>query len=130
MAGTGSLEFAMAPAGIHAMNVKMSDNFGKGVASFFRMPEPRMSVNTIGTWEFKSAPWAGQTFITRGKNAYTGRNVPGYTLPAVENPSGGKYENKTINQAWAGRASIYPASKQATTPSSAPLRFTPKTMER
>lgn len=55
-AGTGSLEFAMAPAGIHAMNVKMSDNFGKGVASFFRMPEPRMSVNTIGTWEFKSAP--------------------------------------------------------------------------
>ena len=94
----------MAPAGIHAMNVKMSDNFGKGVASFFRMPEPRMSVNTIGTWEFKSAPWAGQTFITRGKNAYTGRNVPGYTLPAVENPSGGKYENKTINQAmgWQG----------------------------
>ena len=103
-AGTGSLEFAMAPAGIHAMNVKMSDNFGKGVASFFRMPEPRMSVNTIGTWEFKSAPWAGQTFITRGKNAYAGRNVPGYTLPAVENPSGGKYENKTINQAmgWQG----------------------------
>ena len=103
-AGTGSLEFAMAPAGIHAMNVKMSDNFGKGVASFFRMPEPRMSVNTIGTWEFKSAPWAGQTFITRGKNAYTGRNDPGYTLPAVENPSGGKYENKTINQAmgWQG----------------------------
>ena len=103
-AGTGSLEFAMAPAGIHAMNVKMSDNFGKGVASFFRMPEPRMSVNTIGTWEFKSAPWAGQTFITRGKNAYTGRNVPGYTLPAVENPSGGKYESKTINQAmgWQG----------------------------
>lgn len=103
-AGTGSLEFAMAPAGIHAMNVKMSDNFGKGVASFFRMPEPRMSVNTIGTWEFKSAPWAGQTFITRGKNAYTGRNVPGYTLPAVENPSGGKYEIKTINQAmgWQG----------------------------
>ena len=103
-AGTGSLEFAMAPAGIHAMNVKMSDNFGKGVASFFRMPEPRMSVNTIGTWEFKSAPWAGQTFITRGKNAYTGRNIPGYTLPAVENPSGGKYENKTINQAmgWQG----------------------------
>ena len=103
-ADTGSLEFAMAPAGIHAMNVKMSDNFGKGVASFFRMPEPRMSVNNIGTWEFKSAPWAGQTFITRGKNAYTGRNDPGYTLPAVENPGGGRYENKTINQAmgWQG----------------------------
>ena len=103
-ADTGSLEFAMAPAGIHAMNVKMSDNFGKGVASFFRMPEPRMSVNNIGTWEFKSAPWAGQTFITRGKNAYTGRNVPGYTLPAVENPDGGRYETKTINQAmgWQG----------------------------
>lgn len=103
-ADTGSLEFAMAPAGIHAMNVKMSDNFGKGVASFFRMPEPRMSVNNIGTWEFKSAPWAGQTFITRGKNAYSGRNVPGYTLPAVENPGGGRYENKTIKQAmgWQG----------------------------
>lgn len=103
-ADTGSLEFAMAPAGIHAMNVKMSDNFGKGVANFFRMPEPRMSVNNIGTWEFKSAPRAGQTFITRGKNAYTGGNVPGYTLPAVENPGGGKYENKTINQAmgWQG----------------------------
>mgnify|MGYP002548770157 CR=1 FL=1 len=103
-ADTGSLEFAMASAGIHAMNVKMSDNFGKGVANFFRMPEPRMSVNNIGTWEFKSAPRAGQTFITRGKNAYTGRNVPGYTLPAVENPGGGKYENKTINQAmgWQG----------------------------
>ena len=103
-ADTGSLEFAMAPAGIHAMNVKMSDNFGKGVASFFRMPEPRMSVNNIGTWEFKSAPWAGQTFITRGKNAYTGRNLSGYTLPAVENPGGGRYENKTINQAmgWQG----------------------------
>ncbi len=103
-ADTGSLEFAMAPAGIHAMNVKMSDNFGKGVASFFRMPEPRMSVNNIGTWEFKSAPWAGQTFITRGKNAYTGCSVPGYTFPAVENPGGGRYENKTINQAmgWQG----------------------------
>ena len=53
-AETGSLEFAMAPVGIHAMNVKMSDNFGKGVASFFRMPEPRMSLSNIGTIEFKS----------------------------------------------------------------------------
>ena len=97
-ADTGSLEFAMAPAGIHAMNVKMSDNFGKGVASFFRMPEPRMSVNNIGTWEFKSAPWAGMTFRTQGINRYTS-STAGRHLPAVENPSGGKYENKTILQA-------------------------------
>ena len=102
-ADTGSLEFAMAPAGIHAMNVKMSDNFGKGVASFFRMPEPRMSVNNIGTWEFKSAPWAGMTFRTQGINRYTA-STAGRHLPAVENPSGGKYENKTILQAmgWQG----------------------------
>ena len=104
-AETGSLEFAMAPAGIHAMNVKMSDNFGKGVASFFRMPEPRMSVNNIGTWEFKSAPWAGMTFRTGGKNIYDGgRTRPGYHLPAVENPSGGKYEDKTIRQAMGWQA--------------------------
>ena len=102
-ADTDSLEFAMAPAGIHAMNVKMSDNFGKGVASFFRMPEPRMSVNNIGTWEFKSAPWAGMTFRTQGINRYT-TSTAGRHLPAVENPSGGKYENKTILQAmgWQG----------------------------
>ena len=102
-ADTGSLEFAMAPAGIHAMNVKMSDNFGKGVASFFRMPEPRMSVNNIGTWEFKSAPWVGMTFRTQGINRYT-TSTAGRHLPAVENPSGGKYENKTILQAmgWQG----------------------------
>ena len=102
-ADTGSLEFAMAPAGIHAMNVKMSDNFGKGVASFFRMPEPGMSVNNIGTWEFKSAPWAGMTFRTQGINRYT-TSTAGRHLPAVENPSGGKYENKTILQAmgWQG----------------------------
>ena len=104
-AETGSLEFAMAPAGIHAMNVKMSDNFGKGVASFFRMPEPRMSVNNIGTWEFKSAPWAGMTFRTGGKNIYDGgRTRPGYHLPAVENPSGGRYEDKTIRQAMGWQA--------------------------
>ena len=102
-ADTGSLEFALSPAGIHAMNVKMSDNFGKGVASFFRMPEPRMSVNNIGTWEFKSAPWAGMTFRTQGINRYT-TSTAGRHLPAVENPSGGKYENKTILQAmgWQG----------------------------
>ena len=97
-ADTGSLEFAMAPAGIHAMNVKMSDNFGKGVASFFRMPEPRMSVNNIGTWEFKSAPWAGMTFRTQGINRYTS-STAGRHLPAVENPSDGQYEDKTILQA-------------------------------
>ena len=96
---TGALEFAMAPAGIHAMSVKMSDGFGKDVASFFRMPEPRMSVNEIGTWEFKTAPTVGATFVTKGHNRYSGKTSPGYTLPAVENPAGGRYENKTINQA-------------------------------
>lgn len=96
---TGALEFAMAPAGIHAMSVKMSDGFGKDVASFFRMPEPRMSVNEIGTWEFKTAPTVGATFVTKGHNCYSGMTRPGYTLPAVENPAGGRYENKTINQA-------------------------------
>ena len=96
---TGALEFAMAPAGIHAMSVKMSDGFGKDVASFFRMPEPRMSVNEIGTWEFKTAPTVGATFVTKGHNRYSGKTRPGYTLPAVENPAGGRFENKTINQA-------------------------------
>lgn len=96
---TGALEFAMAPAGIHAMSVKMSDGFGKDVASFFRMPEPRMSVNEIGTWEFKTAPTVGATFVTKGHNLYSGMTRPGYTLPAVENPAGGRFENKTINQA-------------------------------
>ena len=96
---TGALEFAMAPAGIHAMSVKMSDGFGKDIASFFRMPEPRMSVNEIGTWEFKTAPTVGATFVTKGHNRYSGKTRPGYTLPAVENPAGGRYENKTINQA-------------------------------
>ena len=96
---TGALEFAMAPAGIHAMSVKMSDGFGKDVASFFRMPEPRTSVNEIGTWEFKTAPTVGATFVTKGHNRYSGKTRPGYTLPAVENPAGGRFENKTINQA-------------------------------
>ena len=96
---TGALEFAMAPAGIHAMSVKMSDGFGKDVASFFRMPEPRMSVNEIGTWEFKTAPTVGATFVTKGHNRYSRKTRPGYTLPAVENPAGGRNENKTSNQA-------------------------------
>lgn len=97
-AETGSLEFAMAPAGIHAMSVNMSNNFGKDFANFFALPAPRMSVNTIGTWEFKTAPTVGQTFRTQGKNQYTS-NYSGRVLPAVENPSAGNYENKTINQA-------------------------------
>ena len=100
---TGSLEFMMAPAGIHAMSVKMSENFGKRIANFFRAPTPSADVNSIGTWEFKSTPWAGQTFRTQGKNEYTS-NSSGRYLPAVENPSGGRYEDKTIRQAmgWEG----------------------------
>jgi hypothetical protein len=102
-AETGSLEFAMAPVGIHAMNVKMSDNFGKGVASFLRMPEPRMSLSNIGTIEFKSAPQVGQTFRTSGVNHYRSKGMGGgYTHPAVE--GNGRWESKTLQQAmgWQG----------------------------
>ena len=95
---TGALEFGMAPAGIHAMSVKMSDNIGKGIASFFRMPEPRMSINNIGTFEFKSAPWVGQTFRMSGTNWYKGSGAdPGYIHPAVEGNGG--WERKTAQQA-------------------------------
>ena len=95
---TGALEFGMAPAGIHAMSVKMSDNIGKDIASFFRMPEPRMSINNIGTFEFKSAPWVGQTFRTSGTNWYKGSGAdPGYIHPAVEGNCG--WERKTAQQA-------------------------------
>ena len=95
---TGALEFGMAPAGIHAMSVKMSDNIGKDIASFFRMPEPRMSINNIGTFEFKSAPWVGQTFRTSGTNWYKGSGAdPGYIHPAVEGNGG--WERKTAQQA-------------------------------
>ena len=97
-AATGALEFAMAPAGIHAMSVKMSDNLVKGVASFLRMPEPRMSMNNIGTIEFKSAPWVGQTFYTTGVNHYNSYGMGGgYTRPAVE--GNGRWESKTLQQA-------------------------------
>ena len=97
-AATGALEFAMAPAGIHAMSVKMSDNLVKGVASFLRMPEPRMSINNIGTIEFKSAPWVGQTFYTTGVNHYNSYGMGGgYTRPAVE--GNGRWESKTLQQA-------------------------------
>ena len=97
-ATTGALEFAMAPAGIHAMSVKMSDNLVKGVASFLRMPEPRMSMNNIGTIEFKSAPWVGQTFYTTGVNHYNSYGMGGgYTRPAVE--GNGRWESKTLQQA-------------------------------
>ena len=97
-AETGSLEFAMAPVGIHAMSVKMSDNLGKGIASFFRMPEPRMSLSNIGTIEFKSAPQVGQTFRTSGVNHYRAKGMgSGYTHPAVE--GNGRWESKTLQQA-------------------------------
>ena len=102
-AETGSLEFAMAPVGIHAMSVKMSDNLGKGIASFFRMPEPRMSLSNIGTLEFKSAPQVGQTFRTSGVNHYRAKGMgSGYTHPAVE--GNGRWESKTLQQAmgWQG----------------------------
>ena len=97
-AESGTLEFKMAPAGIHAMSVKMSNNLGKDVVSFFTSFAATRSANNLGTWEFKSAPSAGLSFTTSGKNTYGG-SYSGYTLPAVENPSAGNYENKTVNQA-------------------------------
>ena len=36
------------------------------------------------------------TFHTDGHNKYTGTPTGGYTMPAVENPYGGRYEAKTI----------------------------------
>ena len=95
---TGVLEFFMAPAGIHAMNVKMSNNLGKSIVSFLGLARSG-GVNNIGTWKFKSAPTAGMNFTVSAHNTYTNGGKSGYTLPAVENPSGGNYENKTIYQA-------------------------------
>ena len=102
-AETGVLEFKMAPAGIHAMTVNMSNNFGKDAAAFFGLTAQQQavarsaSVNNIGTWEFDSAPYAGQSFVVSAHNTYG--STSGSVHPAVENPSGGNYENKTIYQA-------------------------------
>lgn len=96
---TGVLEFFMAPAGVHAMSVKMSNNIGKSVVSFLGLAPRAGGVNNIGTWKFKSAPTAGMNFVVSAHNTYTNSSMSGYVLPAVENPRGGNYENKTIYQA-------------------------------
>lgn len=100
-ADEGALVFKMAPAGVHAMKVTMSNNLMKRVASVF---STRAAVNNIGTWEFDDAPWAGQAFTVKAHNKYNARRQSGYTMPAVENPTGGNYENKTVLQAmgWQG----------------------------
>ena len=126
---TGALEFGMAPAGIHAMSVKMSDNIGKDIASFFRMPEPRMSINNIGTFEFKSAPWVGQTFRTSGTNWYKGSGAdPGYIHPAVEGNGG--WEGRLPSRRWAGRALTLANSPSPVPVSSATVKFRLKTRVR
>ena len=95
---TGTLEFFMAPAGVHAMSVKMSNNLGKSVVSLLGLARSG-GVNNIGTWKFKSAPVAGMDFTVASHNKYYGNErVPGF-VPAVENPSLGNYEEKTIYQA-------------------------------
>lgn len=94
---TGTLEFYMAPAGVHCMTVNMSNNLIKNVASFFGISTRSASVNNIGTWEFMSTPYAGQSFVVSATNTY--RSTSGSVHPAVENPSLGNYENKTIYQA-------------------------------
>ena len=97
---TGTLEFFMAPAGIHCMSVNMSSNLLKSAASFFGISTYATSgVNNIGTWEFNSTPQAGFKFKVSASNTYGKNHSSGGILPAIENPSAGNYENKTIYQA-------------------------------
>lgn len=94
---TGTLEFFMAPSGIHCMTVNMSSNLLKKAASFLGISTYSTGVNNIGTWEFDSAPSAGQSFVVSATNTY--RSTSGSVHPAVENGYLGNYENKTIYQA-------------------------------
>ena len=100
-AETGVLEFRMAPTGIHALTVNMSNNLGKDIAAFFGISTYALgdSVNNIGTWEFEVAPAASQSFWMASHNAYDNGGKSGYVMPAVENPSGGGYESRTAQQA-------------------------------
>ena len=94
---TGTLEFFMAPSGIHCMTVNMSSNLLKKAASFLGISTYSTGVNNIGTWEFDSAPSAGQSFVVSATNTYG--STSGSVHPAVENGYLGNYENKTIYQA-------------------------------
>ena len=94
---TGTLEFFMAPSGIHCMTVNMSSNLLKKAASLLGISTYSTGVNNIGTWEFDSAPSAGQSFVVSATNTYG--STSGSVHPAVENGYLGNYENKTIYQA-------------------------------
>lgn len=98
---SGTLDILIAAAGVRSVDVKLANDAVKNVGSWlssFATKAFAGNVWNIGTWEFQSAPWAGMTFHTAGHNRYTGTTT-GATLPAVENPSGGRYEAKTIYQA-------------------------------
>ena len=94
---TGTLEFFMAPSGIHCMTVNLSSNLLKKAASLLGISTYSTGVNNIGTWEFDSAPSAGQSFVVSATNTY--ESTSGSVHPAVENGYLGNYENKTIYQA-------------------------------
>ena len=98
---SGTLDILIAAAGVRSVDIKLANDAVKNVGSWlssFATKAFAGNVWNIGTWEFQSAPWAGMTFHTAGHNRYTGTTT-GATLPAVENPSGGRYEAKTIYQA-------------------------------
>lgn len=100
--GTGTLDLKLAPAGVRTVKVKLTNDTGKTVGNFLTSIATKAfagNVNNIGTWKFNTAPYVGMTFHTNGHNRYTGTPTGGYTMPAVENPSGGRYETKTIYQA-------------------------------
>ena len=109
-AESGVLTFNMAPTGIHALTVNMSNNAGKDLVAFFGLSAQQKAVaraagaNNIGTWQFESTPWSGLNYNVAAHNTYSGAPRSGYTMPAVENPSGGGYESKTAQQAlgWNG----------------------------
>lgn len=98
---TGTLDILIAAAGVRSVDIKLANDAEKNVGSWLSSLATEAfagNVWNIGTWEFQSAPWAGMSFHTAGHNKYTGART-GATLPAVENPSGGRYEDKTIYQA-------------------------------
>ena len=98
---TGTLDILIAAAGVRSVDIKLANDAEKNVGSWLAALATEAfagNVWNIGTWEFQSAPWAGMSFHTAGHNKYTGART-GATLPAVENPSGGRYEAKTIYQA-------------------------------
>lgn len=98
---TGTLDILIAAAGVRSVDIKLANDAEKNVGSWLAALATEAfagNVWNIGTWEFQSAPWAGMSLHTAGHNKYTGART-GATLPAVENPSGGRYEAKTIYQA-------------------------------